>query len=120
MLWLSEELDELHPLFNNIQYITQQSCERQDTEMNYKDINRKYISFDFRDNELMLSVGKTVKPFGFFENLHDYLIHSNIRFFRVWAEKAIAKRGELHLRKLYLKCPEKFFNVEFQNNRNVN
>lgn len=120
MLWLAEELEESHPLFNKVQYITQQSCERQEMEMNYKDINRKYIAFDLRDKELMLAVGKTINPFGFFENLHNYLIDSSISFFRVWAEKAIAKRGEAHLRKLYLKHPEKFFNVEFQNNRNVN
>ncbi|MBX9923162.1 MAG: hypothetical protein K2Y01_03535 [Rhabdochlamydiaceae bacterium] len=119
MLWLSEELKESHPLFNSVQYVTQQSCERQETEMNYKDINRKFISFDLRDKAMMLLVGMTVKPFGFFENMHDYLIDSSIRFFRVWAEKAIAKRGEIHLRKLYMKHPEKFFNVEFENKKST-
>ncbi len=119
MLWLAEELEESHPLFNSVQYITQQSCERQENEMNYKDINRKYIAFDLRDKSLMLLVGRTIKPFGFFENLHDYLIDSKIQFFRVWAEKAIAKRGESHLRKLYLKHPEKFFHVEFENSRKM-
>jgi hypothetical protein len=119
MSWLAEELEESHPLFSSVQYITQQSCERRENEMHYKDINRKYIAFDLKDKALMLAVGKTLKPFGFMESLQEHFIHSKIRFFRVWAETKISKRGEAHLRTLYLKQPEKFFNVEFQSNKNL-
>lgn len=114
-MWLSEEMTESHPLFDKVEYLTQQSCEKHEGEINYKNVNRKYISFNLRDKPLMLLVGMTLKPFGFLQNMQDWLIDSKVRFFRVWAETSIAKRGEVHLRSLYLKSPEKFFNVEFEN-----
>ncbi|MBS0603522.1 MAG: hypothetical protein JSS60_00630 [Verrucomicrobia bacterium] len=118
-MWLSEEMTESHPLFNKVQYITTQSCERSEAEINYVNINRKYIAFDLRDKALMVLVGLTLKPFGFLQNLEDYFFDSKFRIFRVWAETSIAKRGESHLRNLYLKHPQKFFEVEFENAKSV-
>lgn len=114
-MWLTEEMTETHPLFPKVQYVTVQSCERNQAEIHYRNVNRKFIPFDLRDCRLMVLVGLTLKPFGFFQHLQNYLADSRFRFFKVWAETAIAKRGEASLRHLYLTHPEKFFEVEFEN-----
>lgn len=118
-MWLDEEVSEHHPLAKKFEYMTLQSCERSDAAIQYKNTNRKFISFDLRDRILMTLVGQTLKPFGFWQNLHDYFIESKYHFLRVWAETHLASRGERHLRNLYLQHPSKFFEVEFEDSKNI-
>ncbi|MGE0670347.1 MAG: hypothetical protein AB7H48_06550 [Parachlamydiales bacterium] len=118
-MWLDEEFSENHPLAKKLQYMTLQSCERSDAAIEYKNTNRKFIAFDLRDRVLMALVGQTLKPFGFWQNLHDYFIESKFHFLRVWSETQLANRGEMHLRNLYLQHPAKFFEVEFEDAKNV-
>ncbi|MBS0653733.1 MAG: hypothetical protein JSR39_09470 [Verrucomicrobia bacterium] len=118
-MWLDEEVSENHPLARKFQYMTLQSCERSESEIHYKNTNRKFISFDLRDRVLMALVGQTLRPFGFWQNLHDYFIGSKFHFLRVWAETQLANRGERHLRNLYLQHPSKFFEVEYEDAKNV-
>jgi len=112
-MWLEEEINDNHPLAKKIEFMTLQSCERSEIAIHYKHINRKFIAFDLRDRTLMKLVGKTLKPFGFWQHLHDFFVDSKFRMLRIWSDIALAKRGEDHLRSLYLKHPEKFFNIEF-------
>ena len=66
---------------------------------------------------MMLSLGKMLTPYGLRENLESKMIHSKIHAFRIWAEKKLAKRAESFLRILYLKHPEKFAKVEYENSK---
>ena len=114
-MWLADEMTESHPLFHKVQYVTVQSCERNQAEIRYKNINRKFIPFDLRDYHLMVLVGLSIKPFGFLQHLQNYFADSRFGLLKVWAEGAIARRGENNLRHLYLTHPEKFFEIEFEN-----
>lgn len=96
------------------EFMMVQSCERRKNEMVYKNVSRKFISFDLSDKQQMADVGKTLKPFGFIENLQKRGISSRFEFFRIWAETRLAKRGEIFLRNLYQEHPEKFFEVSFE------
>jgi len=111
-MWLEENIDENSPLMKRVEFVTLQSCEKRDTEVHYKNVSRKYLVLDLNDGKLMSEVGKTVDPFGFEEHIHDKFADS---FFlaRVWAEKGLAERGRRHIRSLYRKYPEKFFDVTF-------
>lgn len=112
-MWLEENIDENSPLMKRVEYVTLQSCEKRDTEVHYKNVSRKYLVLDLRDGKLMAEVGRTVDPFGFEEHLQDRFADS---FFlaKVWAEKGLAKRGRRHIKSLYRKYPEKFFDVTFE------
>ncbi len=112
-MWLESDIPENHPLLRKIEYMTMQSCERKEAEIYYKNINRKYITFDLRDGKLMALVGETLEPFGLKQSLEHQWLHSKWAFFRIWAEKELAKRGKQHIRDLYRNHPEKFFDVEF-------
>jgi hypothetical protein len=112
-MWLETDLDENNPLIRKIEYMTMQSCERRESEIHYRNITRKYITFDLRDGVLMSQVGRTLKPFGVKQFLQNKFADSGFFLFRIWAEKGLARRGENHLKGLYKKHPDKFFDVEF-------
>lgn len=90
-----------------------QSCERRKDAMIYKNINRKFLSFNLENHQQMVQVGVTLKPFGFFQNLQQKAIGSRIEFLRIWAETRLAKRGAAYLRRLYRENPDKFFDIQF-------
>lgn len=90
-----------------------QSCERRKDAMLYKNINRKFLSFNLENHEQMVQVGVTLKPFGFFQHIQHKAIRSRIELLRIWAETRIAKRGAKYIRNLYRECPEKFFDLHF-------
>lgn len=117
MKWL-EEMDDSHPLYKRIEFVTMQVCEKNSSEMNYKNICRKFISFDLRDDDLMLEVGKMVKPFGFLQHYQEKFVNSRFSFFRIWCEKGFADRGREFLRRLYKDNPEKFSDLEFSHEKN--
>lgn len=112
---LDEKIFASEELSKRIEFVTLQSSERRDEEIRYNNINRKLIIFDLSDNQMMLSLGKTLTPYGLKENLESRMINSKIHAFRIWAEKKLAKRAEAFLRILYLKHPEKFSKVEYEN-----
>jgi hypothetical protein len=118
-MWLEDGLSESEALFKRVEISTTQSCEKRHSEMHCKNISRKFICFDLSDKQQMVEVGKLITPFGFWQHMQNVCIHSKISFLRIWAETGMAKRGEQHLRALYLRHSEKFFDVEFENSTKV-
>lgn len=114
---LDEKIFASEELSKKIEFVTQQSSERRDEEIRYKNMNRKLIIFDLGDVEMMLALGKMLQPYGFNENFENKMLYSKVSAFRIWAEKKIAKRAEDFLRVLYLKHPEKFSKVEYENSK---
>ncbi len=90
-----------------------QSCERRKDAMLYKNINRKFLSFNLENHEQMMQVGITLKPFGFFQHLQYKAIRSRIELLRIWAETKVAQRGARYIRNLYRESPDKFFDLHF-------
>ena len=111
---LDEKIFESDELSKKIEFVTLQSSERKDEEIRYKNVNRKLIVFDLSDTEMMLALGRVLKPYGLQENFENKMLNSKVQAFRIWAEKRIAKRAEGFLRILYLKHPEKFTKVEYE------
>lgn len=95
------------------EFMMVQSCERRRDEMHYKNINRKFLSFNLENNQQMAQVGRALKPFGFFQNLQQKAVQSRVEWLRIWAETRLAKRGSKYLRRLFRESPEKFFDVSF-------
>ncbi|NRA89977.1 MAG: hypothetical protein HRU43_02455 [Simkaniaceae bacterium] len=114
---LDEKIFASEELSKRIEFQTVQSSERRDEEVRYVNVNRKMIVFDLSDVQLMLELGKMLQPYGLNENFENKMLKSNIAAFRIWAEKKIAKRAEDFLRVLYLKHPEKFGKVEYENSK---
>lgn len=90
-----------------------QSCERRKDAMIYKNVNRKFLSFNLENHEQMVQVGVSIKPFGFIQHFQHKAIRSRIELLRIWAETQIAKRGARYVRNLYRDNPEKFFDLQF-------
>ncbi|MBX7066985.1 MAG: hypothetical protein K1X28_07125 [Parachlamydiales bacterium] len=90
-----------------------QSCERRKDAMIYKNVNRKFLSFNLENHEQMVQVGVSIKPFGFVQHFQHKAIRSRIELLRIWAETQIAKRGARYVRNLYRENPEKFFDIQF-------
>lgn len=90
-----------------------QSCERRKDAMLYRNVNRKFLSFNLENHEQMVQVGVTMKPFGFLQHIQHKAIRSRIELLRIWAETRIAKRGARYIRNLYRENPEKFFDLQF-------
>lgn len=90
-----------------------QSCERRKDAMLYKNINRKFLSFNLENHEQMLEVGITMKPFGFMQHFQYKAMRSRIELLRIWAETKIARKGARYVRNLYRENPEKFFDIQF-------
>lgn len=118
-MWLDEELSETHPLVRKVEYMTLQSCERSEVAIHYKNISRKFIVFDLRDKPLMVQVARSLKAFGMWQTLQNYFLNSRFSLVSAWAEAALAKRGEAHIRNLYLKHPAKFFDLEYEDAKSV-
>ena len=114
---LDEKIFESEELSKKIEFVTLQSSERRDEEIRYKNVNRKLIIFDLSDIQMMLALGKMLRPYGMQENFENKMLTSKVNAFRIWAEKKIAKRAENFLRLLYLKHPEKFSKVEYENSK---
>lgn len=90
-----------------------QSCERRKDAMLYKNVNRKFLSFNLENHEQMIQVGVAIKPFGFMQHLQHKAIRSRIELLRIWAETQVAKKGAKYVRNLYRENPEKFFDLQF-------
>lgn len=90
-----------------------QSCERRKDAMLYRNVNRKFLSFNLENHEQMVQVGLSLKPFGFFQHLQYKAIRSRIMILRVWAETRIAKKGVKYIRNLYRENPSDFFDLQF-------
>ena len=114
---LDEKIFASEELSKRIEFQTVQSSERRDEEIRYKNINRKMIVFDLSDIQMMLELGKMLKPYGLQENFENQMLESKVGAFRIWAEKRIAKRAENFLRILYLKHPEKFGKIEYEHSK---
>lgn len=114
---LDEKIFESEELSKKIEFVTLQSSERRDEEIRYKNVNRKLIIFDLSDIQMMLELGKMLRPYGMQENFENKMLTSKVNAFRIWAEKKLAKRAENFLRMLYLKHPEKFSKVEYENSK---
>jgi len=114
---LDEKIFESKELSKKIEFVTLQSSERRDEEIRYNNINRKLIAFDLSDREMMLALGKMLTPYGLNENFENKVIKSNVAAFRIWAENKLIKRAENFLRVLYLKHPEKFSQVEYEDSK---
>lgn len=114
---LDEKIFESEELSKKIEFVTLQSSERKDEEIRYKNVNRKLIVFDLSDIQMMLELGRTLRPYGLTENFENKMIKSNVHAFRIWAEKKIAKRAEDFIRLLYIKHPEKFAKVDYENSK---
>ena len=114
---LDEKIFASEELSKRIEFQTLQSSERRDEEIRYTNVNRKMIVFDLTDVQMMLELGVMLKPYGLSENFENKMLRSNVAPFRIWAEKKIATRAENFLRVLYLKHPEKFGNVEYENSK---
>ncbi|QVL56999.1 MAG: hypothetical protein KFB93_06350 [Simkaniaceae bacterium] len=115
---LDEKIFASDALAKKVEFVTVQSSERRDEEIRYKNVNRKMIVFDLSDVGMMLELGKLLKPYGLNENFENKMLESKVSAFRIWAEKRIAKRAEAYLRVLYLKHPEKFGTIEYENSKN--
>jgi hypothetical protein len=114
---LDEKIFASEELSKRIEFQTVQSSERRDEEIRYTNVNRKMIIFDLSDVQMMLELGVMLKPYGLNENFENKMLKSNVAAFRIWAEKKIANRAENFLRVLYLKHPEKFGKVEYENSK---
>ncbi len=114
---LDEKIFASEELSKRIEFQTLQSSERRDEEIRYTNVNRKMIVFDLSDVQMMLELGVMLKPYGLNENFENKMLKSNVAAFRIWAEKKIANRAENFLRILYLKHPEKFGKVEYENSK---
>lgn len=114
---LDEKIFASEELSKRIEFQTVQSSERRDEEIRYTNVNRKMIVFDLSDVQMMLELGIMLKPYGLNENFENKMLKSNVAAFRIWAEKKIANRAENFLRILYLKHPEKFGKVEYENSK---
>ncbi|QVL54745.1 MAG: hypothetical protein KFB95_05335 [Simkaniaceae bacterium] len=114
---LDEKIFASKELSKRIEFQTVQSSERRDEEIRYTNVNRKMIVFDLSDVHMMLELGIMLKPYGLNENFENKMLKSNVAAFRIWAEKKIANRAENFLRILYLKHPEKFGKVEYENSK---
>lgn len=114
---LDEKIFESEELSKKIEFVTVQSSERRDEEIRYKNVNRKMIVFDLSDIGMMLELGKLLKPYGLNENFENKMLNSKVAAFRIWAEKKLATRAEGYLRVLYLKHPEKFGKIEYENTK---
>ena len=114
---LDEKIFASEELSKRIEFQTVQSSERRDEEIRYTNVNRKMIVFDLSDVQMMLELGVMLKPYGLNENFENKMLKSNVAAFRIWAEKKIANRAENFLRILYLKHPEKFGKVEYENSK---
>lgn len=114
---LDEKIFESEELSKKIEFVTLQSSERRDEEIRYKNVNRKLIVFDLSDLEMMLALGRILRPYGLNENFENKMLGSKVQAFRVWAEKKLAKRAENYIRILYLKHPEKFTKVEYEHSK---
>ena len=90
-----------------------QSSERRKDAMLYKNVNRKFLSFNLENHEQMVQVGLRLKPFGFFQHLQFKFIRSRFMLLRVWAETRIAKKGVKYIRNLYRENPSDFFDLHF-------
>jgi hypothetical protein len=90
-----------------------QSCERRKDAMLYKNVNRKFLSFNLENHEQMIEVGITMKPFGFFQHIQHKAVKSRVELLRIWAETQIAKRAARYIRNLYRENPDKFFDLHF-------
>lgn len=115
---LDEKIFASDTLSKKIEFVTVQSSERREEEIRYKNANRKIIVFDLSDIGMMLELGKLLRPYGLSENFENKMLESRLGFFRIWAEKKIAKRAENFLRVLYLKHPEKFGKIEYEHSNN--
>jgi len=111
---LDDKIFKSEILSKKISFITEQSSERRDEEIRYKNINRKFITFDLSDTQTMLVLGKILHPYGLNENLGSKLLKSKILIVRIWAEKKMIKYARTFLRLLYLKHPEKFSEIEYE------
>jgi len=114
---LDEKIFASEELSKRIEFQTLQSSERRDEEIRYTNVNRKMIVFDLSDVQMMLELGVMLKPYGLNENFENKMLKSNVAAFRIWAEKKIANRAENFLRILYLKHPEKFGKIEYENSK---
>ena len=112
---IDEKIFASEQLSKKIEFQTLQSSERCEEEIRYKNVSRKMIVFDLRDTETMLEIGTLIEPHGIKENFANKLMHSSRDICRIWAEKKVVKRGKNLIRLLYLKHPEKFRNVEYEN-----
>jgi len=114
---LDEKIFSSKELSKRIEFQTAQSSEHRDEEIRYTNVNRKMIVFDLSDTQMMLDLGLTLKPYGLSENFENKMLKSDVAAFRIWAEKKLANRAENFLRILYLKHPEKFGKVEYENSK---
>jgi hypothetical protein len=112
-----EKIFSSEELSKRIEFQTIQSSERRDEEVRYVNVNRKMVVFDLSDTHMMLEVGIMLQPFGLTENFENKMLNSNVSAFRIWAEKRIANRGENFIRILFIKHPEKFGTVEYENSK---
>ncbi len=94
-----------------------QSCERRKDAMIYKNVNRKFLSFNLENHEQMVQVGVSIKPFGFIQHFQHKAMKSRIELLRIWAETRIAHRGAKYIQNLYRENPEKFFDLQFNMER---
>jgi len=114
---LDEKIFASEELSRRIEFQTVQSSERRDEEIRYKNVNRKMLVFDLNDTQMMIDLGKMLKPYGFNENFENKMLESKVAAFRIWSEKKIAKRAANFIRILYLKHPEKFGKIEYEHSR---
>lgn len=114
-----EKLFNSQSLAKRIEFITIQSSEQREEEVRYKNVNRKQIRFDLSDIAVMYALGEVLRPYGVKEFIENKLAQSGITILRVWGEKKLAKRGERFIRSLFLKHPEKFSEVEFNDKRHA-
>ena len=78
----------------------------------YQRCIRKQVHLDLNDSNTLISIGESLKPFGYKEFIENKLFQSKSRFLRYWGKIQLSKRGEKYIRRLYAKNPERFANVE--------
>lgn len=98
-------------LKKKIAYSQQEAREGTFEKLNYDKFIRKHISFDLSDLDTLLTVGKSIQPFGFKEFIENKCAESKKESLKKWGEKQLMKRGERHIRNLYSNSPERFSNV---------
>ena len=111
---LDEKIFQSKELSQKIEFITQQSSERREEEVRYKQINRKLIILDLDDTETMLLIGKELTFHGLYANFERKMVDSKIACLRIWAENRIIRHAQEFIRMLYLKHPEKFAEVQHE------
>lgn len=112
-----EKVIKSQKLAKKIEFITVQASEQKDEEVRYKNVNRKQIKFDLSDLETMIALGELLRPYGLFQFIENKLASSSIDVLRIFGEKRLAKRAMSFLKKLYLKHPEKFAELNLTNTK---